>query len=135
MESWRRYLDEEVTLLNEEELLAEMEVVEGLILEGELLEEGVIDSIKGLFSKAPDVGSYDPDNPPDGGWPPNSYGAFAAANGVLGALQDAGVKSTASNIAQGFMAMVGMMIISFRLKCWKSNMIFHPAGLLMLLLE
>jgi hypothetical protein len=62
MESWRKYLEDDQ------------------------LSEGVIENIKSLFSRAPSVGEFDPDDPPEGGWPPNSYGAFAAANGILTAL-------------------------------------------------
>ena len=87
MESWRDYLEEG---------------------QGELLEEGILDRIKGFFTKAPDVGSYRPDRPPSGGWPQNSYGAFAAANGVVAALEKVGAEQTASTIAQGFVAMTGM---------------------------
>ena len=62
MENWRKYLEDDQ------------------------LSEGVIDDIKSLFSRAPAVGDFDPDDPPEGGWPQNSYGAFAAANGILPAL-------------------------------------------------
>ncbi len=76
--------------------------------EAELLEEGMLDQIKAFFSKAPSLGSFDPDSPPSGGWPEGSYGAFATAHGVIAAMEDQGVQVTKSNMAQAAAASMGL---------------------------
>ena len=84
MESWRKYLEDDQ------------------------LSEGVVDDIKSFFSRAPAVGDFDPDDPPEGGWPPNSYGAFAAANGILTALGKLKAPINAKTIQQaGEIALAG----------------------------
>lgn len=68
-----------------------------------LIEEGVVDIIRGYFQRAPAQNHFDP----AGQYGEGTYGAFAQANGVLAAMQDQNMQKNKANVAKVVTGLVG----------------------------